>query len=112
MMGCPYCQGDATQALERVTALGYRLFHGHPCRRTYNERTSTPVSHVQAPTDIALRVVLWRLWYKLSRGDLAEMLLAKGFTVTHEAIRAWEDRFAPLLTDRLRDKRRGKAGVR
>ena len=40
------------------------------------------------------------------------MLLAEGFTVTHEAVRAWEDRFAPLLTDRLRDKRRGKAGVR
>jgi len=67
---------------------------------------------VQAPTDIALRVVLWRLWYKLSRRDLAKMLLAEGFTVTHEAVRAWEDRFAPLLTDRLRDKRRGKAGVR
>jgi len=40
------------------------------------------------------------------------MLLAEGFTVTHEAVRAWEDRFAPLRTDRLRDKRRGKAGVR
>lgn len=67
---------------------------------------------MQAPTDIALRVVLWRLWYKLSRRDLAEMLLAEGFTVTYEAVRAWEDRFAPLRTDRLRDKRRGKAGVR
>ncbi len=25
-MACPYCQGDTTQALDRVTALGYRLY--------------------------------------------------------------------------------------
>ena len=29
---------------------------------------------------------------------------------THEAVREWEERFAPLLTERLRAKRRGKAG--
>ncbi len=36
VMTCPYCQGDATQGLERVTALGYRLFRCRPCRRTFN----------------------------------------------------------------------------
>jgi len=40
-MGCPYCQGDATQVQERTTALGYRLFRCRPCRRTFNERTGT-----------------------------------------------------------------------
>jgi len=41
-MGCPYCQGDATQEMERTTAWGYRLFRCRPCRRTFNERTGTP----------------------------------------------------------------------
>ncbi len=109
-MTCSYCQGDATREVERRTALGYRLFRCRPCRRTFNERISTPFNHLQVPTDIALLVVLWRLRYKLSLRDLAEMFLTRGFTVTHETVREWEARFAPLLTERLRAKRRGKAG--
>ena len=38
------------------------------------------------------------------------MFLTRGFTFTHETVREWEARFAPLLTERLRAKRRGKAG--
>ncbi len=109
-MACPYCQGDATQEMERTTALGYRLFRCRPCRRTFNERTGTPFNHLQVPTDVALLVVLWRLRYKLSLRDLAEMFLTRGFTFTHETVREWEERFTPLLTERLRAKRRGKAG--
>ena len=55
-------------------------------------------------------VVLWRLRYKLSLRDLAEMFLERGFVFTHEAVREWEERFAPLLTERLRARRRGKPG--
>ncbi len=111
-MACPSCQGDATQALERRTALGYHLFRCRPCRRTLNARTGTPVNHLQVPTDSALLVVLWRLRSKLSLRDVAEMFLTRGFTFTHETVREWEARFAPLLTERLRAKRRGKAGLR
>jgi transposase-like protein len=32
------------------------------------------------------------------------------FSFTHEAIRDWETRFASLLADQLRAKRRGQAG--
>jgi len=83
-MACPYGQGDATQELERVTALGYRLFRCRPCRRTFNERTGTPFNHLQVPTDIALLVVLWRLRYKLSLyraidadGNLVDSMLSE-----------------------------------
>jgi len=109
-MACPYCQGDATQELERATALGYRLFRCRPCRRTFNERTGTPFNHLQVPTNIALLVVLWRLRYKLSLRDLAEMFLTRSFTFTHETVREWEERLAPLLAERLRAKRHDKAG--
>jgi transposase-like protein len=57
-------------------------------------------------------VVLWRLRYKLSLRDLAEMFLERGFAFSHETVRAWEARVAPLLTERLRARRRGTAGVK
>jgi transposase-like protein len=47
--------------------------------------------------DVVLLAVVWRLRYKLSLRDVAEMFLARGFTFTHEAIRDWEARFAPLI---------------
>ncbi len=62
------------------------------------------------PTDVAVLVVLWRLQYKLSLRNVAEMFLTRGFTFTHETAPAWEERYAPLLTARLKARRRGKAG--
>ena len=93
------------------TALGYRTFRCRACPRVFNERTGTPFNHLQYPTDVVLLVVLWRLRYKLSLRDLAEMFLPRGFAFTHEAVREWEARFAPLLADRLRAKRRGQIGA-
>jgi transposase-like protein len=46
----------------------------------------------------------------LSLRDVAEMFLERGWTFTHEAVRDWEARFAPLLTDQLRRRRCGQAG--
>jgi len=86
------------------------MFRCRACRRTCNERTNTPYNHLQVPTDIAVLVVLWRLQYKLSLRNVAEMFLTRGFTFTHETVRAWEERLAPLLTAQLKAKRRGKAG--
>ena len=58
-----------------------------------------------------LLAVLWRLRYTRSFRDVAELLLERGYAVTHETIRDWEFRFAPLVANRLRAKRRGRAGV-
>jgi transposase-like protein len=55
-------------------------------------------------------VVFWRLRYKLSLRDIAEMFLDRGFTFTHETVRNWEMRFAPLIAENLRKNRRGKTG--
>lgn len=69
-----------------------------------------PFNYLEYPTDIVLLVVPWRLRYKLSLRDLAEMFLKRGFEFTHEAVRDWETRFAPLMAEQLRAKRRGQAG--
>jgi putative transposase len=55
-------------------------------------------------------VVLGRLRYKVSLRDLTEMFLMRGYVFTHEAVREWEERSAPLLSGQLRAKRRGQAG--
>ena len=101
-MPCPHCAATATTEQPRRIALGYRTFRCPACRRNCNERTGTPYNHLQYPTDLVLLVVLWRLRYKLSLRDLAEMFLERGFVFSHEAVRDWEARFAPLLTARLR----------
>ena len=80
------------------------------CRRRFNERTGTAFNELQFPTDIVLLAVLWRLRYKLGLRDVAELLLQRGFDVSHEMVRAWEFRFAPLISADLRARRRGRAG--
>ncbi len=106
-----HCATTATDERPRRTALGHRTIRCSPCRRTGNERTGTPCNHRQAPTDRVLLVVPWRLRYTLRLRDLAEMFLARGFIFTHETVREWEARFAPLLTAQLRATRRGTAGT-
>lgn len=71
-----------------------------------------PSITLELPTDIVFPVVLLRLRFKLSLRDLAEMFLLRGFELTHEAVREWEERFAPLLAEYLRHKPKGKVGSR
>jgi putative transposase len=39
---------------------------------------------------------------KLSLRDLTEILLLRGLVFSHEAIRDWEAKLAPMLTDGFR----------
>jgi len=94
-MSCPHCAATRTTALRRRTTLGYRMVRCRACRRTCNEHTNTPFTHLQVPTDVAVLVVLWCLQDKLSLCNVAEMVLTRGFTFTHETVRAWEERLAP-----------------
>jgi transposase-like protein len=56
-------------------------------------------------------VVLWRFHYKLSLRDLAEMFLQRGLVFTHEAVRGWEVKLAPLLSEALRKRRHRQVGT-
>jgi transposase-like protein len=57
-------------------------------------------------------VVLWRLRYRLTLRNLAEMLLQRGFVFSYEAVRDWETKLAPVLADELRRRRHGKGDAR
>src|SRR3954452_9261772 len=108
-MNCPHCASTTKEETQR-TSLGYRVFRCSACKHRFNERTGTPFNFLEFPTDVVLLVVLWRLRYKLSLRDLSEMFLERGFEFTHEAVRDWEARFAPVITEQLRRRRRGKVG--
>ena len=110
LLACPDCTSTATTKRKGRTALGSRRFRCRACRRRFNEQTGTPFNDRLDPTDIVLLAVRWRLRYTLRFRDVAALLLQRGVEVSHEPIRAWECRFAPLRADRLRAKRRGQAG--
>jgi transposase-like protein len=110
-MNCPYCAVSTTKKRAKKTELGYATFFCPTCRHIFHERTNTPFNFLEYPTDLVLLVVLWRLRYKLSLRDLAEMFLERGFAFTQETVRDWEARFAPLIAEQLRTKRRGQAGT-
>ena len=110
-MVCPHCTSTTTSERSTRTQLGYRTFRCLHCRRTFNERRGTPFNYLTFPSDIVLQVVLWRLRYKLSLRDLAEMFLERGFVFTHEAVREWEERFAPFLAEELRAKVKARPAV-
>jgi transposase-like protein len=109
---CPHCGSLQTQEQAKKTALGSRTFRCRAGQRRFNERTGTPFNDLAVPTDVVFLVVVWRLRYKFSLRDLAEMFLEWGFVFSHETVRQWESLVAPLLTEQLRRKRCGKAGTK
>lgn len=109
-MDCRHCQSTETTKLQRKTALGYDVFRCRDCGCTFNERTGTPFNYLEVPTDIVFQVLLYRVRYKLSYRDVAELFLLRGFVFTHETVRDWEERFGPIFADELRAKRKGKIG--
>ena len=109
-MVCPHCQSSATTERPEVTARGYRRFRCRSCGRGFNERTGSVFNRVEYPPDVVCLVVLWRLRYKLSLRDLAEMVLDRGVVFTHETVREWEAKLAPQLREALRQHRRGRIG--
>jgi len=101
-MDCVTCGSAAVTERPERTARGYRRFRCRDCGRQYNERSGNPLNHAQYPSDVIALVVLWRLRYRLTLRDLAEMALVRGITLSHEAVRGWEAKLAPMLADELR----------
>src|SRR5258708_12629998 len=84
-MNCSYCASATAKEQPCKTALSYRKFRCSACKCLFNERTGTPFNFLEYPTDVVLLVVLWRLRYKLSLRDLAEMLAKLAIPVPNPA---------------------------
>jgi transposase-like protein len=106
------CGSAAVTERPERTARGYRRFRCRDCGKGFNERSGGLLNHAQYPSDVIALVVLWRLRYRLTLRDLAEMFLLRGLVFSHEAVREWEAKLAPILADELRQRRRGRGGAR
>src|SRR5919202_1633181 len=111
-MDCVACGSAAVTERPELTAGGSRRFRCRDCGKQSNERSGTVLNHAQYPSDVIALVVLWRLRYRLTLRDLTEMFLLRGIVFSHEAVRVWEAKLAPLLVDELRQRRHGKSGAR
>jgi len=109
-MRCPKCQSTAVRERREQTAQGYRRFRCLDCMKQFNDRSGGLLNRTQYPSDVIALVVLWRLRYKLSLRDLAEMFLIRGVVFSYEAVRDWEAKLTPALAEDLRRGRRGKVG--
>src|SRR3712207_5796166 len=111
-MGCVRCGSAAVAERPERTARGYRRFRCRGCGKQFNERSGGLLNHTHYPSDVIALVVLWRLRYRLTLRDLAEMFLPRGFVFSHEAVRDWEAKLAPALAEELRRRRHGRGGAR
>jgi len=109
-MRCPACRSTAVRHRSERTAQGYRRFRCGDCGKQFNERSAGLLNRAQYPSDVIALVVLWRLRYKLSLRDLAEMFLIRGLVFSYEAVRDWEAKLTPALAENLRRRRKGKVG--
>src|SRR5208283_3924094 len=109
-MCCPRCRSTAVRERPERTAQGYRRFRCLDCAKQFNERSFGVLNRTQYPSDVIALVVLWRLRYKLSLRDLAEMFLIRGIVFSYEAVRDWEAKLTPALAEDLRRSRKGKVG--
>ncbi len=50
-------------------------------------------------------MVQWRLRFRLILQDLSAMFLQCGIVFSHEAVRDWEAKLAPILGDELQQRR-------
>jgi putative transposase len=109
-MRCSVCGSAAISERPERTTQGYRRYRCGTCSKQFNERSVGVLNRAQYPSDVIALVVLWRLRYKLSLRDLAEMFLTRGFIFSYEAVRDWEAKLTPALAENLRRRRKGSNG--
>src|ERR1700739_2686970 len=106
-MDCIGCGSAAVTERPDLTAQGYRRFRCRDCGRQFNERSDGILNRTSLPSDIIAFVVFCRLRYRLILRDLSEIMLLRGFTISHETIRRWEAKLLPVMGEALRNRRRG-----
>ena len=111
-MDCVCCGSAAVTERPERTAQGYRRYRCRDRGKQFNERSAGGLNRTQYPSGIIALVVLWRLRYRLTLRDLAEMFPQRGIVFSHETVRDWEAKLSPVLADDLRRRRHGKGGAR
>jgi putative transposase len=88
-MRCLDCGSAAVTERPERTVQGYRRFRCRECGKQFNERSAGVLNRTQYPSDVIALVVLWRLRYRLTLRDLADMFLIRGIVFSYEAVRGF-----------------------
>jgi putative transposase len=106
-MDCLECGSTSVMERRELTVRGDRRFRCRECGKQFNERGGGAPTRTCLPSDIIAFVVCCRLRDRLTLRDLSEILLLRGFEVSHEAVRDWAAKLLPIMGDELRKRRRG-----
>jgi putative transposase len=106
-MDCVGCGSAAVTERSDLTAQGYHRFRCRDCGKQFNERSDGLLNRASLPSDIIAFVVFCRLRYRLTLRDLSEIMLLRGFTISHECVRQWEAKLLPVMGEALRKRRHG-----
>ena len=107
-MRCLTCGSASVTERPERTAQGYRRFRCRECSRQFNERTVGVLNRTQLPE--RCHRARGPLASALSADastlrDLSEMFLVRGIVFSYEAVREWEAKLTPILSDELRQRR-------
>ena len=80
-------------------------------RKAVQRAQQRVLNRASLPSDIIAFVVFCRLRYRLTLRDLSEIMLLRGFTVSHECIRQWEAKLLPVMGEALRMRRHGTGRI-
>ena len=106
-MDCLGCSSGAVTERSDLTDQGYRRFRCRDCDKQFNDRSDGVLNRASLPSDIIAFVVFCRLRCRLTLRDLSEIMLLRGFTISHESIRRWELKLLPVMGEALRKRRYG-----
>jgi putative transposase len=108
-MNCIGCGSTTVTERADLTAQGYRLFRCRDRGRQFNERSDGVLNRAALPSNTIAFVVFCRLRYRLTLRDLSEIMLLRGFNVSHECVRQWEAKLLAVMGEALRKRRQGSA---
>jgi len=108
-MDCPHSQSKKTREMSQKTQLGYKQYYCRTCSKQYNERSGTTLNFIEYPTEVVMMAVHYYYRFKVSLDDVVELMLMRGFHLSHQTVYNWTQRFGVELGLKLRQRRYKKA---
>jgi len=109
-MNCPHCKASNNYLCKNKTHLGYKQYRCHNCNKQYNERTGTKFNFIEYPTEVVMMTIHYYYRFKVSLDDVVQLMVMRGFNLSHQTVHNWAQTFGVELSMKLRINRKGKSG--
>lgn len=109
-MDCPHCHAKSTRILNQKTTLGYDQYHCCDCGKQFNERSGFALNFIEFSTEVVMMVVHYYYRFKVSLDEVVELMVMRGFHLSHQTIHNWVQTCGVKLGLKCRARRQGKAG--